>query len=229
MVCKLTDPFNWQSLFYLSVIISRTLPRVHKGHPAASFSSLSVMFDYAVTRYLIQQHMYIWIYLCECTPNFPQLIRLKSQLALALGWRDPPSVQERSERVLLRIIERPIMRRHIRMQQSANPIIKALSIRETYNTLHHSTHLISFSSRSASHPSPSSPSGPYGVGSVSSRTITGNIPCARTARSVSGAVSVDVGSATIDAWELGCTVAPDCAGSLRILAPGARVVAAGEE
>jgi hypothetical protein len=121
------------------------------------------------------------------------------------------------------------MRRHIRMQQSANPIINALSIRDTYNTLNHSTHLISFSSRSASHPSPSSPSGPYGVGSVSSRTIAGNSPCARTARSVSGAVSVDVGSATIDAWELGCTVAPDCAGPPCILVPGARVVAARAE
>jgi len=121
------------------------------------------------------------------------------------------------------------MRRHIRMQQSANRIISALSIRDRYNTLNYNTHLISFSSRSASHPSPSSPSGPYGVGSVSSRTITGNSPCARTARCVSGAVSVDVGSATIDAWELGCTVAPDCAEPPCILVPGARVVAAGPE
>ena len=32
----------------------------------------------------------------------------------------------------------------------------------------------------------------------------------RKARSVSGAVSADVGSATIDACEFGCTVAADC-------------------
>lgn len=110
------------------------------------------------------------------------------------------------------------------MQQSENSIINALSIRDTYNT-----HLISFSSRSASHPSPSSPSGPYGVGSVSSVTITGSTPCARTARSVSGAVSVDVGSATIDAWELGCTVSPGCAGPPRNLVPVPSFVATGAE
>jgi len=50
----------------------------------------------------------------------------------------------------------------------------ALSIRDTYNTLNHSTHLISFTLRSELHPSPSSLSGPYGVGSVSFRTIIGN-------------------------------------------------------
>lgn len=72
------------------------------------------------------------------------------------------------------------------------------------------THLVSFSSRSASRPSPSSPSDPYGVGSVSSRTSTGSRPCARKAHSVRGAVSVDAGSATIDACEFGCTGASVC-------------------
>jgi hypothetical protein len=70
------------------------------------------------------------------------------------------------------------------------------------------TNLINFSARSASHPSPSSPSGPYGVGSVSSRTMTGSSACARKARSVSGAVLVEAGSATIDACEFGCTGGP---------------------
>ena len=134
------------------------------------------------------------VYLCERVLKFAQLVSTKSQLSLARC--TPLSVQERSERLFLRSIERPTMSRHIRMQQSTDPRVQAYIHPYIVNCR---THLINFSSRSASHPSPSSPSGPYGVGSVSSRTSRGTSPCARNARNVAVAVSACVGSATIDA------------------------------
>ena len=70
--------------------------------------------------------IYMWHtgdYLCERILKHLQLVRAKPQLTLAR--REPPRVQERSERFLLCIIERPVMCRHIRVQQSANPNIES--------------------------------------------------------------------------------------------------------
>ena len=59
-------------------------------------------------------------YLCERILKHLQLVRAKPQLTLAR--REPPRVQERSEQFLLWIIERPVVCRHIRVQQSATRI-----------------------------------------------------------------------------------------------------------
>ena len=67
------------------------------------------------------------------------------------------------------------------------------------------THLASFSSRLASHASPS-PSSSYGIGATSSFTSTASNPCALDARSVAGAVSAALGPTTSAACELGWTV-----------------------
>ena len=56
-------------------------------------------------------------YLYQRVPKSSQLVRTKSQLALARC--NPLSVEERPERGFLRTVERPIMCRHIRVQQSA--------------------------------------------------------------------------------------------------------------
>ena len=89
------------------------------------------------------------------------------------------------------------------MQHPTNDISQSRTTRSKVK--HAQTHLASFSSRSASHASPSL-SGTYSIGATSSRTSTASNPCALNACSVAGAVSVALGSTTSATCELGWTV-----------------------
>ena len=138
----------------------------------------------------------------DCALEHFQFITTKTKPRLPTTL-SPLRIQKRPQRLLLRRIERPAMHRHIRMQHPTNDISQSRTTRSKVK--HAQTHLASFSSRSASHASPSL-SGTYSIGATSSRTSTASNPCALNACSVAGAVSVALGSTTSATCELGWTV-----------------------